>query len=153
MSEGQFGPWIGTPMSDRDIDKLLDAAGYGILSLAREGEAYAIPVSVGYDGEDVYLAFLEMDPPHRKSEFAEATERACLNVSDIHGRFDWQNIVVSGPLRAVDADTEAFEELLAIMEDNAWFSTTFMRDSSLSNVQGYVLEPEEISGRQKREES
>ena len=93
------------------------------------------------------------DPPHRKSEFAETTEQACLNVSDIHGRFDWQNIVVSGPIEPVEANGEAFEHLLEVMEDNAWFSTTFMRDSSLSNVQGYVLEPEEISGRQKREES
>jgi hypothetical protein len=38
------------------------------------------------------------------------------------------------------------------MEDNAWFSTTFIRDSSISTVRGYVLEPEEISGRQKQEE-
>jgi nitroimidazol reductase NimA-like FMN-containing flavoprotein (pyridoxamine 5'-phosphate oxidase superfamily) len=72
-------------MSDRNIDNLLDASGYGILSLARDGEAYVIPVSVGYDGKDIYLAFPEMNPPHRKSEFAEATESACPNVPDIHG--------------------------------------------------------------------
>ena len=152
MSEGQFGPWIGTPMSDRDIDNLLDEAGYGILSLADDGDAYAIPVSVGYDGADIYLAFLEMDPPHRKSEFAKATDNACLNVSNIDGRFDWQNIVVTGPLRPVESGTGAFETLLEVMEDNAWFSTTFMRDSAISNVQGYVLDAEEISGRQKVEE-
>lgn len=153
MTDEQFGPWIGTPMSERDIDTLLEEAGYGILSLADDGDAYAIPVSVGYDGEDIYLALLEMDPPHRKSEFAAATDSACLNVSDIHSRFDWQNIVVSGPLRPVDAESAAFDTLLDVMEDNAWFSRTFTRDSTISNVQGYVLDADEISGRQKREHS
>lgn len=153
MSDRQFGPWIGTPMNDRKIDDLLDEAGYGILSLADDGEAYALPVSIGYDGEDIYLAFLEIDPPHRKSEFAEATERACLTISDIQGRFNWQNIIVSGPLHPVEADSDEFDDLLDVMQDNAWFSKAFLRDPSVANVQGYVLEAEEISGQQKRQEN
>lgn len=153
MSEGQFGPWIGTPMSERDVDDLLTDAGYGILSLARESEAYALPVSVGYDGEDVYLGFLEMDSPHRKSEFAAETERACLNVSDIGGRFDWENVIVSGPLHPVEDGSDEFTHLMETLEDNGWFSSTFARDSSIDHIQGYVLEAEEVSGRQKREES
>lgn len=153
MSERQFGAWIGTPMSERDIDNLLDATGYGILSLADGGDAYAIPVSVGYDGERVYLAFLEMDPPHRKTEFADATEQACLTVSDIQGRFDWENVILTGSLREVDSESDEFDDLLAALDDNAWFSSTFTRSSGVGNVRGYALDIESVTGRQKREQT
>jgi nitroimidazol reductase NimA-like FMN-containing flavoprotein (pyridoxamine 5'-phosphate oxidase superfamily) len=153
MSERQFGAWLGTPMADDDIDALLSSAGYGILSLARGDEAYAIPVSIGYDRADrIFLVLLETAPPQQKFEFVEATERGCLTVTDIASRFNWKSVIVQGPLEEIETDGEAFEELLAAMDDNAWFSRTFVRDSGLHSVRGFVLEAESVSGLQKRGE-
>jgi hypothetical protein len=150
MSERQFGAWLGRPMDERDIDEMLSTTGYGTLSLARKNEAYAIPVSFGYDGDDrVFLALLETDPPQRKLDFAAACERACLTVTDVRGRFDWESVVVRGSLRSVDPETEKFDSLLTTLDDNAWFSSAFVRDSGIESLSGYVLQADEVTGLQK----
>jgi hypothetical protein len=139
-------------MDDRDIDDLLATTGYGTLSLARKNEAYAIPVSFGYDGGDkVYVALLETDPPQQKFEFADDTEWACLTVTDVRGRFEWESVVVRGPLRPVDPESQAFDELLTTLDDNAWFSRAFARDSGVESLRGYVIDVEELTGLQKSE--
>lgn len=137
-------------MAGTDIDGLLDSAGYGTLSLARDGEAYGLPVSFGYDGDSrLFFVFLETDPPHRKVEFAEATDTASLLVADVDGRFDWRSVVVSGSLRRVDPDTDEWDDLMATMDDNAWFSSTYTRAGNLRNVQGWALDVEDVRGLEK----
>lgn len=153
MSERQSGAWLGTPMAEREIDELLASAGYGTLALAHRSEAYAIPVSMGYDGDGrVFMTLLETDPPQEKLGFAESTDRACLTVLDVDNRFEWQSVVVRGPLREVEPDSEEFDDLLSTMDDNAWFSSTYVRDSGVQDVRGYVLAAEDVSGLQKRGE-
>ena len=150
MSERQFGAWLGRPMDERDIDEMLSTAGYGTLSLARKNEAYAIPVSFGFDGDDrVFVALLETTPPQQKLDFAEETDRACLTVTDVQGRFKWESVVVRGPLTSVDSESEAFDDLLTTMDDNAWFSSAFVRDSGIEQLVGFVLKAKEVSGLRK----
>lgn len=152
MSSQEFGVWTGTPMDERDIDKLLHDQGYGVLSLARDGEAYGLPVSIGFDGDEtLYFVMLETNPPQQKIEFAEATETASLNVSDISGRFEWQSIILQGSLRSLERDSDEWETMLDTLDDNAWFDSVYTRSKELQGVTGWALDIEELSGLEKHE--
>lgn len=152
MPSDTTGQWIGTPMDTDDIDDLLESNGWGVLSLARDDEPYSIPVSFGYDGEDVYIAFLEDSPDGKKFDFAGEGKTARLLVTDIGSRFDWQSIAVTGPLRRVDRDTPDWDHLVEALEDNGWFTAEFQRSDSLSDLHGWRLETDEVRGLQVKED-
>jgi hypothetical protein len=70
----------------------------GLLSLARDDDAYGIPVAYNYrrDDERLYFRF-GFAPGSRKREFADATEQASFCVYDeVDGR--WTSVVASGRL-------------------------------------------------------
>jgi nitroimidazol reductase NimA-like FMN-containing flavoprotein (pyridoxamine 5'-phosphate oxidase superfamily) len=146
MTQEPYGQWMGSPMDERDIDDLLTSTGWGVLSLADGGEPYSVPVSFGYDGADVYFAFIRDSPTNRKFDFLADGGRARLLVTNVGGRFDWQSIAVTGVLRAVERDGADWERLLDAMEDNAWFSADFERAAGIEEIQGWRLEPDEIRG-------
>jgi nitroimidazol reductase NimA-like FMN-containing flavoprotein (pyridoxamine 5'-phosphate oxidase superfamily) len=137
---------MGTPMDKRDIDRLLDERGYGILSLAVGDEPYSIPISFGYDGEACYFAFIKDSPKNTKFEFISEGQTARLLVTDIKARFDWHSVGVTGPVEPIDLDDDDWEVLTDVLEDNAWFSADFGRASGVEGVRGWRLDPEEIRG-------
>jgi nitroimidazol reductase NimA-like FMN-containing flavoprotein (pyridoxamine 5'-phosphate oxidase superfamily) len=140
-------------MDDDDIDDLLVSQGYGILSLCREGEPYSIPVSFGYDGDHVYFGLLEDGPEPTKMRFVEEGSTARLLATDIRGRFDWQSVAVSGPIRLLDPDDEAeWEHFVGVMEDNAWFMRSFERSDAVESVQAWELQTEDLRGLERKEE-
>ncbi|SEN03368.1 Pyridoxamine 5'-phosphate oxidase [Halorientalis persicus] len=146
MTMDTTGQWMGTPMDQRDIDDLLEASGYGILSLASDDEPYSLPISFGYDGSDVYFVFLEDSPDGRKFDFVEEGGTARLLVTDIGSRFDWQSIAVTGPVRRVPTDSKDWDRLVETLEDNAWFSSDFQRAGDIEEMYGFRLEPDEVRG-------
>jgi hypothetical protein len=146
MTVDPYGQWMGTPMSDRDVDEMLDATGWGVLSLADDDEPYSIPVSFGYDGADVYVAFIRDSPTNTKFEFAADGAPARLLVTDVRARFDWRSVAVTGPLRAVDRGTDEWETLMTHLTDNAWFSADFERASDVESIQGWRLVGDEVRG-------
>lgn len=139
-------------MNSDDVDSLLHAEGYGILSLARDNEPYSIPVSFGYDGESIYLGLLETDPNPTKMEFIEDGATARLLVTNINDRFDWQSIAITGPVRSIEEGTEQWDHLLDTLEDNGWFMRAFERSDSVESIQGWKLEIEELTGVEQKEE-
>ncbi|MFB6083521.1 MAG: pyridoxamine 5'-phosphate oxidase family protein [Halorientalis sp.] len=151
MTMDTTGQWMGTPMDPRDVDDLLEAKGYGVLSLASDDEPYSLPISFGYDGSDVYFVFLEDSPEGRKFEFVEEGGIGRLLVTDIGGRFDWQSIAVEGPIHRAPTDSEGWDRLIETMDDNAWFSSDFQRADSLSDLHGFRLEPDEVRGLEVKE--
>jgi len=135
----------GVEMSAGEIDEFLYEQGHGTLALADGGEAYAIPISFGYDGEVLYLSLLEFGEESEKVAFTETTEQACLTTYQATTRFDWQSVVVRGSMREVpDDEIESMDEVL---DDNAWFPTIFPPSAPLTGVRHLALEPEEVSGR------
>jgi len=151
MTMDTTGQWMGTPMDTDDIDDLLTAKGWGIISLANDDEPYSIPVSFGYDGDDICFIFLKDSPDGRKFEFIDDGKTARLLVTDIGGRFDWQSIAITGPVRRVSRDTDDWTHLMDTLDDNAWFSTDFERASTLEDMHGWRLEPDELRGLEVKE--
>ena len=153
MSENLYAQFTGTPMSSDDVDQLLTSRGYGVLSLCRDGEPYSIPVSFGYDGEDIYFPFLMGGSDATKAEFIADGATARLLVMDIRGRFNWQSISVTGPVHALEPETEAYEQFMETVSDNGWFMRGFERADSISSIQGWRLEIDELRGLQRKEET
>lgn len=168
MTTDPYGQWMGTPMDDDDIDDLLGAAGWGILSLADGDEPYSIPISFGYDGEEIYFALIRADPPNRKFEFITDGATARLLVTDIRAKYDWRSVAVTGSVRAIertddlggegllpevdrkpDQTTERSDGwgvLLDILEENPWFSSEYERAEPVAALQGWRLEADDIRG-------
>jgi hypothetical protein len=146
MTADPYGQWMGTPMSRRDIDDLLESTGWGTLSLADGGEPYSIPVSFGYDGDDVYFGLIRDSPTNTKFDFVADGTTARLLVTDVRARFDWQSVAVTGTLRAIERDGDDWETLVSRLEDNAWFSPAFERAEGVEELQGWRLDPDEVRG-------
>ena len=151
MTMDTTGQWMGVPMDADDVDDLLDANGWGVVSLARDDEPYSVPISFGYDGTDVYFVFLEDSPDNRKLEFIDDGATARLLVTEIGGRFDWQSIAVTGTARRVAHDTDDWDHLVATLDDNAWFSSDFERAEAIEDMHGWRLDVEEIRGLEVKE--
>lgn len=153
MSTNPYSHFSGVPMDRAAIDDLLVSEGYGILSLCREGEPYSIPISFGYDGESVYFGLLEDRPEPTKLEYIHDGATARLLVMDIRDRFDWQSVAVTGPVRALDPDDDSeWETFLETLVDNGWFMRSFERADSISGLQGWEIEIDELRGLQQKEE-
>jgi len=146
MTQDTYGQWMGTPMDRRDIDALLRSEGWGVLSLASGDEPYSLPISFGWDGERVYFAFLVDSPTSRKTEFVADDRTGRLLVTDVDGRFDWESVAVTGPLRSLERDTDGWTAMMDALEDNAWFSPEFERSSTVGEIHGWRLRPEELRG-------
>lgn len=146
MTVDPYGQWMGLPMGTREIERMLDTAGYGILSLANGDEPYSIPVSFGYDGEHVFFAFIKDSPENKKFEFIEDGAIARLLVTDIRARFDWQSIAITGPVDTINLADDDWETVVDALEDNAWFSTDFERAADVEGVQGWRLVPDDVTG-------
>jgi nitroimidazol reductase NimA-like FMN-containing flavoprotein (pyridoxamine 5'-phosphate oxidase superfamily) len=145
-----YGEWIGTPMAERDIDELLTSHGYGTLSLARDGDAYSLPISFGYAGASrLYFLFLLDSATNRKVTFAEATDSASLLIASVRGRFDWESVRAAGPIRRVDPDDPEWDDLVDAIDDNALFDSSYLRAGSLEDVQGWAMDVETLTGIEK----
>jgi nitroimidazol reductase NimA-like FMN-containing flavoprotein (pyridoxamine 5'-phosphate oxidase superfamily) len=153
MSTNPYSHFSGVPMDSAAIDDLLVSKGYGILSLCRDGEPYSIPISFGYDGESVYFGLLEDRPEPTKLAYTRDGATARLLVTDIRGRFDWQSVAVTGPVRALDPDDESeWQYFLETLVDNGWFMQSFEQSDAISGLRGWELEVEEVRGLEQKEE-
>ena len=152
MSQNLYAQFSGTPMSRDDIDRLLRTQGYGIVSLCDDGDPYSVPLSFGYDGDSVYLPFLSESPESTKAEIVAEGAVVRLLATDIRGRFDWQSVSVTGPVHAVDPDSDEWDQFIATLDDNAWFISGFERADSLASIEGWRLDPDEIRGLERTEQ-
>jgi len=152
MSQNLYAQFSGTPMSQTDIDRLLEQQGYGILSLCNGDTPYSIPISFGYSGKAVYLPFLSESPQSTKAEITTDGTVVRLLVADIRGRFDWQSVSVTGPVSAVEPETAEFEQFIETVDDNGWFLGGFERAESLDSFQGWRVNPETVRGLERSEQ-
>jgi hypothetical protein len=141
-------------MDSQDIDDLLVSQGYGILSLCRGGDPYSIPVSFGYDGEYVYFGLLKDDPNPTKMAYIEDKSTVRLLVTDIHGRFDWQSIAITGTARLLDSDEDEdeWDHFIDTLDDNGWFMRAFERSEAIESIQGWKVRIDELQGLERKEE-
>jgi nitroimidazol reductase NimA-like FMN-containing flavoprotein (pyridoxamine 5'-phosphate oxidase superfamily) len=145
MSEDGTEEIQGVAMTDTEIDGFLYECGHGLLSLAKDDDAYAIPVSFGYDGDAIFLYLIRFGEQSKKLQFSADTGTACLTAYDVRDRGDWECLVVSGTLDPVpEADADYMDD---VMEDNAWFPSFHPPDWPITGVVRMTLSPESLTGR------
>jgi nitroimidazol reductase NimA-like FMN-containing flavoprotein (pyridoxamine 5'-phosphate oxidase superfamily) len=92
-------PVHGSALDDEATDQVLQERGHGVLSLASDDEAYATPVSFGYDGERALMYLLRFGEDSEKLAVANDTEQAYLVTYNAESRFEWQSVILRGDLQ------------------------------------------------------
>ncbi|WP_232701634.1 pyridoxamine 5'-phosphate oxidase family protein [Halobacterium wangiae] len=134
----------GVPMTEHEREAFLRERGQGVLSLARDGDAYGVPVSFGYDDGTLYFVLLQFGEDSEKLDFAEATGTATFSTFEFEDEHHWQSLVARGPLELVpEADREAVDD---VMFDNARFASLFPHGEPITDHPRYRLVPEETTG-------
>lgn len=135
-------------MTEPEVDDRLRENGAGVLSLARDGTAYAVPVSYYYDGESIFFR-LGDDDHSRKLEFAGATDEACFVVYGVDEPDESWSVVVTGTLREVPDDDVTYDAA----EINERFTSVRVFDEAVDELDLVLFELRiaEIAGRRTAE--
>ncbi|ADD07323.1 FMN-binding domain protein (plasmid) [Natrialba magadii ATCC 43099] len=131
-------------LTDEEIDAFLREHGTGVLSVADGSDAYAIPQSFGYDGEDLYFQFVSAAHSSKQS-FAEQTETATFTVYDDEPA---QSVIARGALAPVSADEST--HAMSVIAENAMIPTVNISPDTpvpALSFQLYRLQPTELTGR------
>ncbi|WP_336135791.1 pyridoxamine 5'-phosphate oxidase family protein [Natronomonas amylolytica] len=126
-----------------ECDELLREMGSGVLSLTDGAETYAVPMSFGYDGGNLYFQFV-YDEDSRKASFIESTD---VSTFTVYTETPPRSVVVRGTLEPV-TDDEALAA--AALSKNAVIpSLNVGPEESVDDLvfEFYQLSPEEITGR------
>lgn len=128
-------------MTESDIDDHLRAGEHGVLGLAADNEAYAIPLSYHYDGDRFLLRVSEHDDDSEKVGFLETTERATFVCYEASTDESW-SIHVRGPIQKRERDVD--EATI-----NEWFQPFRLFDEAVESVgfSLYELAMETVIGR------
>ncbi|MFC6823792.1 pyridoxamine 5'-phosphate oxidase family protein [Halopelagius fulvigenes] len=147
MAPEKFAEIEGIEMDREDVDTFLREQGVGVLSLTDGQEAYGVPVSFGYDGEDsLYFVFLRIGEQSKKEQFAEQTGRASLTVYDVTSKHVWTSVIAAGSIRQIP--DEDWDELEDAIEDNAWYPSLFSEAIPMQDIVGWELQIDELTGQQ-----
>jgi nitroimidazol reductase NimA-like FMN-containing flavoprotein (pyridoxamine 5'-phosphate oxidase superfamily) len=128
-------------MEESDIDDYLQAGEHGVLGLANDNDAYAIPLSYHYDGDQFLLRVSEHDDDSEKGRFLETTETATFVCYEASTNESW-SIHVRGPIQKSNRDID--ETTL-----NEWFQPFRLFDEAVESVEFslYDLGMETVIGR------
>ncbi|RLM64152.1 pyridoxamine 5'-phosphate oxidase family protein [Halorubrum sp. Atlit-26R] len=92
-------------MTESETDARLRAGEHGVLGLAADDDAYAVPLSYHYDGDRFLLRVSEHDDESEKRSFLEATATATFVCYESSTDESW-SVHVRGPIRKVDAEVD-----------------------------------------------
>ena len=134
----------GARMTDEEVDDFLTEQGVGLLSLADGGDAYAIPISFGYDDGRAVFSYWHFGTETTKEEYTEATNTACLAVYDVDSPVKWRSVLAFGELEEIP--TQRWDELGELIDDNAWSPDVSPIGNRGLTITGYEMEIEEVSG-------
>lgn len=134
-------------LSHGEILDFLGTGGTAVVAFARDDDAYAIPVSYGFDPEEerFYLR-LAFDSDSEKREYVHSSGDVSVVV---HGETDegWRSVVARGRL---DEVTEAAMDATvaeAMRTMNVPFVTIYDRPAAELTFEIYRLVPDELTGR------
>lgn len=130
-------------MAESDVERHLEAAETGVLSLADGSRAYAVPVHCHY--RDGTLLFrLTDDGDSEKLAFLDATTEACFVRYGATNGDSW-SVVVRGPVSAVE-DSGRYDAAAI----NERFGPARIFDESIddTDVRLFELRAESVTGRQ-----
>jgi hypothetical protein len=129
-------------MAESDVERHLEAAETGVLSLADGSRAYAVPVHCHY--QDGNLLFrLTDDDDSEKLAFLDATTEACFVRYGATNGDSW-SVLVRGPIAAVD-DPSRYDA--AAINERFGPARIFDEDVGDTSVDLFELRAESVTGR------
>ena len=119
----------------------------GVMALAKDDQAYAIPLFYAFDGQKLYF----QSHPGEKDLFIDGCEQACFVVTEVKGDDDWKSVQVTGSVEKITLSDDAMHALDAMAKNP--FPPEFGSDRkgqpnrSPQKMYLWMMEPEKISGR------
>jgi len=134
-------------MTDAEVDAFLSRHETGVLSLARDGAPYAIPVSYGFDEEsrDAYLRLVST-PDSEKREFLASEPQARIVVYEEDGDA-YESVVGVGTLRRIDLDELTPETIAQYGETRRPLFEIWADGKPDLDIDLYRFVPERLTGR------
>ncbi|GAA0526754.1 hypothetical protein SAMN04488066_10257 [Halorubrum aquaticum] len=128
-------------MTESEIEDRLRAGEHGVLGLANDSDAYAIPLSYHYDGDRFLLRVSEPDDESEKERFLETTETATFVCYEASTRESW-SIHIRGPVQKWKTDVDETTV-------NEWFQPFRLFDEAVESVEFslYDLRMQTVIGR------
>ncbi len=138
---------IETEMTDDEIDAFVSRHETGVLSLARNNEAYAIPISYGYDGhERTFYMRLVSTPESEKRAFLESTPTCRLVIYD-EADSTYRSIVATGTLESIEPNDLTPDQIVQYGETRRPLFEIWADGKDELNIELYKLTPERLDGR------
>lgn len=137
-------------MPEADCRAFLGQHRVGVMALAKEGDAYAVPLFFAYDKRALYFH----SHPGDKDAFLEQTHEASFVVVEVHGEDDWTSVQATGPVEKITLSDDATRALNAMAENP--FPPEFGIDSkgkprrSSDKMYLWMMKPRKITGRTSR---
>lgn len=128
-------------MTESELDSYLRTGEHGVLALATENDAYAVPLSYHFDG-DIFLIRVSGDgDASDKGRFLETTRTASFVCYQSSENESW-SILIRGSLQEWERD-------VAEASLNDWFQPFRLFDEAVESVEFslYELEMESVVGR------
>jgi len=136
-----------TEMSRAETDALLARNETGVLSLARDDEPYAIPISYGYDAEArTFYLRLVSTPESEKREFLNSSPAVRLVVSE-ETEPEYRSVVAKGTLREVSTDEMTVERIEQFGDAKRPLFEIWGESKTDLRIQLYELAADDVSGR------
>lgn len=137
-----------TEMSPAEIDEFLGESETGVLSLARDDDPYAIPISYGYDADErTFYVRLVSTPESEKREFLASAPTARLVIYDRTNTETYRSVVAVGPLEGISPTDLTVEQIEQYGAAKRPLFEIWAQGKKDLNIQLYKLEPDELSGR------
>ncbi|MDH5019777.1 pyridoxamine 5'-phosphate oxidase family protein [Halobacterium rubrum] len=136
-----------TEMSRAETDSVLARNETGVLSLARDDEPYAIPISYGYDAETrTFFLRLVSTPESEKREFLSSSPAVRLVVSE-ESEPEYRSVVAQGTLREVSTDEMTVERIEQFGDAKRPLFEVWGESKTDLRIQLYELDADDVSGR------
>ena len=138
-----------TEMDSSEVDAFLGGHETGVLSLAREGDPYSVPISYGYDTDSrTFYLRLVSTPESDKRQFLGSSPEARLVVydSDDDGTV-YRSVVASGQLEVIDPSDLSVVQIEQYGEARAPLFEIWGNGKDDLEIELYEFNPREVSGR------
>ncbi len=134
-------------MSPDETDTLLARHETGVLTLARDDEPYAIPISYGYDADErqFYLRLVST-PESEKGRFLASEPSSRLVVYEEDGDV-YRSVVATGRLREIPREDLTIEHVEQYSEAKRPLFEIWGQEKPDLDIALYRLDPDELSGR------
>ncbi len=139
---------VQTEMPAADVDDLLERHETGVLSLARDDDPYAIPISYGYDpAERTFYFRLVTTPESEKRRFLAGDPPARLVVYE-EAPPVYRSVVASGRIESVDPATLSSDRIAQYGQAKRPLFEVWEDTRADLDIELYLLDPADIGGRE-----